>query len=330
MKRHFLVAATAAVAALSLSACGTTEPAADAKDTKKSEAITLTDAAGTKVELDGPATKIVGTEWNVVESLLSLGVEPAGVADVKGYKLWNTAVPLKGEPKDIGTRGEPSMDTVASLAPDLIVATTDLPEAAVKQLRDVAPVLQVRSADGAGQIDLMLDNLDLIAKATGTEDKAEQTREQFDAKLAEGRKALDEAGLAGEGIAFADGYVTSNQVSVRPYTATSLIGEVNTELGLKNTWKLKGDESYGLAATDVEGLTKLPKDTHFAYIGNEGDENSTPFAEGGILKDNAVWKSLPFVENSDLHRLDDGIWMFGGPGSMEAYVDAVVEALTKK
>jgi iron complex transport system substrate-binding protein len=330
MKRHFLVAATAAVAALSLSACGTTEPAADAKDTKKSEAITLTDAAGTKVELDGPATKIVGTEWNVVESLLSLGVEPAGVADVKGYKLWNTAVPLKGEPKDIGTRGEPSMDTVASLAPDLIVATTDLPEAAVKQLRDVAPVLQVRSADGAGQIDLMLDNLDLIAKATGTEDKAEQTREQFDAKLAEGRKALDEAGLAGEGIAFADGYVTSNQVSVRPYTATSLIGEVNTELGLKNTWKLKGDESYGLAATDVEGLTKLPKDTHFAYIGNEGDENSTPFAEGGILEDNAVWKSLPFVENGDLHRLDDGIWMFGGPGSMEAYVDAVVEALTKK
>jgi iron complex transport system substrate-binding protein len=330
MKRHFLVAATAAVAALSLSACGTTEPAADAKDTKKSEAITLTDAAGTKVELDGPATKIVGTEWNVVESLLSLGVEPAGVADVKGYKLWNTAVPLKGEPKDIGTRGEPSMDTVASLAPDLIVATTDLPEAAVKQLRDVAPVLQVRSADGAGQIDLMLDNLDLIAKATGTEDKAEQTRAQFDAKLAEGRKALDEAGLAGEGIAFADGYVTSNQVSVRPYTATSLIGEVNTELGLKNTWKLKGDESYGLAATDVEGLTKLPKDTHFAYIGNEGDENSTPFAEGGILEDNAVWKSLPFVENGDLHRLDDGIWMFGGPGSMEAYVDAVVEALTKK
>ncbi|MDH6228207.1 MULTISPECIES: iron-siderophore ABC transporter substrate-binding protein [Streptomyces] len=330
MKRHLLAAATAAVAALSLSACGTTEPAADAKDTKPSGAITLTDASGAEVKLDGPATKVVGTEWNVVESLLSLGVEPAGVADVKGYELWNTAVPLKGEPKDIGTRGEPSMDTVASLAPDLIVATTDLPEAAVKQLRDVAPVLQVRSADGAGQIDLMLDNLDLIAKATGTEDKAGQAREQFDAKLAEGRKALDEAGLAGDGIAFTDGYVTSNQVSVRPYTGTSLIGEVNTELGLKNAWKMKGDESYGLAATDVEGLTKLPEDTHFAYIGSDGDENSTPFAEGGVLEDNAVWKSLPFVESGDVHRLDDGIWMFGGPGSMEAYVDSLVQALTKK
>ncbi|WP_151772300.1 ABC transporter substrate-binding protein [Streptomyces abyssomicinicus] len=330
MKRHLLAAATAAVAALALSACGTTEPAADAKDTKASEAVTLTDASGAEVKLDGPATKVVGTEWNVVESLLTLGVEPTGVADVKGYKLWNTAVPLEGEPKDIGTRGEPSMDTVAALAPDLIVATTDLPEAAVKQLRDIAPVLQVRSADGTGQVDQMLENVDLIAKATGTEDKAGQVREQFDAKLAEGKKALEEAGLAGEGIAFADGYVTSNQVSVRPYTATSLIGEVNTGLGLKNTWDVKGDESYGLGATDVEGLTKLPEDTHFAYIGNEGDENATPYAEGGILKDNAVWKSLPFVEAGDVHRLDDGIWMFGGPGSMEAYVDAVVEALTKK
>jgi iron complex transport system substrate-binding protein len=330
MKRHLLVAATAAVAALSLSACGTTEPAADAKDTKASEAITLTDASGAKVKLDGPATKVVGTEWNVVESLLTLGVQPAGAADVKGYQQWNTAVPLTAGAKDIGTRGEPSMDTVAALAPDLIVATTDLPEAAVKQLREVAPVLQIRSADGAGQIDLMLDNLDLVAEATGTEDKAEQAREKWDAKLAEGKKALEKAGLAGAGIAFADGYVTSNQVSVRPYTATSLIGEVNTRLGLENTWKVKGDEAYGLASTDVEGLTELPQDTHFAYIGNDGDENATPFAEGGALKDNAVWKSLPFVENGDVHRLDDGIWMFGGPGSMEAYVDALVEALTKK
>jgi iron complex transport system substrate-binding protein len=330
MKRHLLVAATAAVAALSLSACGTTEPAADAKDAKKSEAITLTDAAGTKVELDGPATKVVATEWNVVESLLTLGVEPTGVADAKGYGLWNSAAPIKGEPKDIGTRGEPSMDTVAALAPDLVVATTDLPEAAVKQLRDIAPVLQVRSADGSGQVDQMLENVDLIAEATGTEDKAEQVREEFDAKLAEGRKALEEAGLAGEGIAFADGYVTSNQVSVRPFTDTSLIGEVNTELGLKNTWTMKGDESYGLAATDVEGLTKLPKDTHFVYIGNDGDKNATPFAEGGVLADNAVWKSLPFVENGDVHRLDDGIWMFGGPRSMEAYVDSLVASLTKK
>ncbi|WP_329123515.1 iron-siderophore ABC transporter substrate-binding protein [Streptomyces sp. NBC_01353] len=323
--RRLLLTAAATVAAVTLSACGTTEPAAD--DAKKTaEPITLTDATGAKVELDGPAAKVVGTEWNAVENLVSLGVDPIGVSDVKGYKTWDTAVPLKNEPKDIGTRGEPSMDTVASLKPDLIVATTDLPEAAVKQLRKVAPVLTLRPADAADPIGQMTKNLDLIAQATGTTQQADKLKKQFEAKLAEGAKALADAGLAGTKYAFADGYVVSNQVSIRPYTSGSLIGGVNEKLGLKNAWTVKGDESYGLAATDVEGLTKLG-DVQFAYIGSEGDKSSTPFT--GVLAKDKVWTSLPFVKNGNVHRLPDGIWMFGGPESMNKYIDAVVAALTK-
>lgn len=122
------------------------------------------------------------------------------------------------------------------------------------------------------------------------------------------------------------GYVVSNQVSVRPYTSGSLIGAVNEKLGLKNAWAIEGDKDYGLASTDVEGLTKLG-DVQFAYIGSEGDKNSTPFA-GALAKDK-VWTSLPFVKKGNVHRLPDGIWMFGGPESMGQYVDAVVEALAK-
>lgn len=324
--RRLLFTAPVAATALLLTACGTTEPAAtEAKES--TEVITLTDASGAEVELDGPAKNVVGTEWNVVETLLSLGIEPAGAADVKGYKTWNTAVPLTGETKDIGTRGEPSMDTVASLKPDLIVATSDLQPNAIEQLREVAPVLTVTSADASDQIGQLFENVDLVAKATGTTEQAATLRKDFEATLDEGRKTLTDAGLDGSGIAFADGYVTSNQVSVRPYTSGSLIGAVNERLGLRNAWTMEGDEAYGLAATDVEGLTGLGKDVQFAYIGSDGDASSTPF--GDRLAENSVWKSLPFVKAGDVHRLPDGIWMFGGPGSMGAYVDAVVETLTK-
>lgn len=329
MRRLVTAAVTAAVAALALTGCGTTEPAATGADgstgTAKQTAVTLTDASGAKVRLDAPAEKVVGTEWNVVESLVSLGVQPVGVADVKGYGLWDTAAPLIGTPKDIGTRGEPSMDTIAALSPDLIVATTDLSAAAVKQLRKIAPVLEVRSAKASDQIGQMKENLDLIAKATGTTDRAAEVEKTFDAKLAEGRKTLAAAGLDGRRIAFADGWVTSNQVSVRPYTSGSLLGTVNEELGLKNAWTLKGDAAYGLASTDVEGLTGLG-DVEFAYIANTS-ESSDPFAKN--LAKNAVWTSLPFVKKGDVHRLHDGIWMFGGPLAMEAYIDALVKALTK-
>lgn len=322
--RRPLLALAAASAVVALAGCGTTEPAA-ATSEPSSKSITLTDAGGVKVKLDGPAKKVVGTEWNVVESLVSLGVDPVGVADVKGYRTWDTAAPLTNTPKDIGTRGEPSMDTIASLSPDLIVATTDLPAAAVKQLRKIAPVLEVRSAKAADQIGQMEENLDLIAEATGTTAEATKVKKAYDAKVADGRKALADAGLAGHEIAFADGWVASNQVSVRPYTGGSLIGDVNEAIGLKNAWTVKGDESYGLATTDVEGLTSLG-DVEFAYIGSDS-ESSDPFADD--LAKNAVWKGLPFVKKDKVHRLPDGIWMFGGPRSMEAYIDAVVDALTK-
>ncbi|MEU7137249.1 iron-siderophore ABC transporter substrate-binding protein [Streptomyces sp. NPDC046261] len=324
--RRLLLTAAATAAALTLAACGTTEPASDDSG-KSAERIALTDDTGAKVELDGPAKKVVGTEWNVVESLISLGVAPVGVADVKGYKTWDTAAPLKNEPKDIGTRGEPSMDTIAALKPDLIVATTDLPAAAMKQLRKVAPVLAVRAAEASDPVGRMTKNLDLIARATGTTEQSDKLKKQFQTKIDAGRKALADAGRAGTEFAFADGYVVSNQVTIRPFTSGSLIGGVNDKLGLKNAWTVKGDESYGLGSTDVEGLTKLGDDVRFAYIGSDGDKNSTPFT--GALAQDKVWTSLPFVEKGNVHRLPDGIWMFGGPESMSKYIDAVVAALTK-
>ncbi|MCU1528427.1 MAG: transporter substrate-binding protein [Frondihabitans sp.] len=323
-RRLLLTTALAASVALALTACGTTQPAATGT-ASTGKSITLTDASGTKIHLDGPATKIVGTEWNVVESLISLGVNPVGVADVKGYKEWDTAAPLETAATDIGTRGEPSLDTIASLSPDLIVATTDLSSASVKQLRQIAPVLQVRSANASGQVQQMLSNVDLIAKATGTQTKAASIEASFEKTVADGKKAIKAAGHSGERFAFADGWVDSNQVGIRPYVKGSLIGDVTSDLGLTNAWTLTGDKDYGLASTDVEGLTKLG-DVQFLYITNasEGDD---VFAD--VLGKNAIWKSLPFVKDDQVHRLADGIWMFGGPASMEAYIHAVVKALTK-
>ncbi|MFF5896880.1 ABC transporter substrate-binding protein [Streptomyces argenteolus] len=327
MRRHLLASATVAVAALSLAACGTTEPSTDdaAASAKPAGKITLTDDKGTKVTLDGPATKVVATEWNVVEDLVALGVAPVGVADVKGYTAWNTSAPLTGSPKDIGTRGEPSIDTVAALAPDLVVATSDLAPAVVKQLRKVAPVLEVKAADASDQIGTMNNGLDLIAKATGKEDAADALKKDFEASVTEGKKALADAGLDGAEIATADGYEASNQVSIRAYTSGSLLGAVNERLGLKNAWTVEGDESYGLATTDVEGLTGLG-DVQFPYVANDVDGDTFT----GPLAKNAVWKSLPFVKAGNVHRLPDGVWMFGGPRSMEAYIDSLVDALTKK
>lgn len=315
--------AIAATAAVTLVGCGTTE--APEKESASNSTLTVTDARGKTVKLDGPAKRVVGTEWNVVESLITLGIDPVGVADVKGYNAYDTAAPLADGIKDIGTRGEPSVDTVAALKPDLIVATNDLSDSAIKQLSEVAPLIVVKAADAGRQIDQMTDNVNLIAEATGTEDRAKEEIAAFRQKLADGKKELAAAGLDGEKVAFADGWKEGSQVSVRPFVKGALLTDINTELGLVSPWSMKGDKGYGLAATDVEGLTKIG-DSRFVYIANDSD-GGDPFADG--LKDNAVWKSLPFVKKGDVHRLPDGIWMFGGTASTMQYIDALVDALTK-
>ena len=135
-----LVAATALLATV-LAACGTTEDASDGSSESSGEKITLTDSRGKEITLDGPATRVAATEWNAAEYLVSLGVQPVGVSDVKGFATWDSAVELGDDVTDLGTRGEPSLDTLASLDLDALVVTDTLAGDAVEQIEKTIPVI---------------------------------------------------------------------------------------------------------------------------------------------------------------------------------------------
>ena len=312
--------AAAAASALLLTGCGTTEEAGAAA-ADGAAAITIVDDRGETVELDAPAEDIVALEWNTAENLVALGVMPVGVADVGGYTTWVKSEVLGDTVTDVGMRGEPSIDAIAGLAPDLVVTTSDLPEAAISQIEEFAPVLVVRGADASNGIGQMEQNLENIAIAAGREAEAETILAGFDEKLAEGRAALEAAGLVGTEFAMSDAWASGGQVSIRPFATGSLLSDVTEELGLVNAWPGEGDADYGLASTDVEGLTVLG-DVSFLYIASVEQD---PYQNE--LAGNAVWTSLPFVQAGNVHRLPDGIWMFGGPSSMNDYIDAVVDTL---
>ncbi|MEX0836527.1 MAG: iron-siderophore ABC transporter substrate-binding protein [Nitriliruptor sp.] len=333
MRLHRL-AAVAAILALASTACGSVEDDAadtggpagqtsdgDAAASADDGPVTVTDGRGEEITLDAPATTVVGLEWGVIENLVSLGVMPAGAADVEGYSAWVSAAPLDDSVTDVGMRGEPSVDAIVGLDPDLVVATTDLAPNVVEQLEEIVPVLVVRAAAAERPIEQMRDNLTLVAEAVDRSDQADELLADLDAALADGSEQLDAAGVAGDRFALADGWVEGNTVNVRAFTETSLAGAVAEELGLESAWELEGDPDYGLAVTDVEGLTGLG-DVHFVYYSNDVEED--PYA---TLEGNALWESLEFVESGDVHRLPDGIWMFGGPRSVEQLVDAIVGTL---
>lgn len=324
--RLTLPAVLAAVVALTLSACGTTEeaadPAASATDSGAGP-VTVQDDRGT-VTLDAPATKVVSLEWGLTENLLTLGVTPVGAADVKGYNTWDTVVPLDASVPDVGMRGEPSLDAIAALEPDLVVTTTDLPAEVIAQIEEQYPVIALRGSDASDPIGHMRKTLTVLGEATGTSDDAEAALADFDTAVADGKQKLDDAGAAGAAFTMADGWISDGAVSIRMYTPGSFLGGVAGELGLENAWTAEGDPDYGLAQTDVEGLTGLG-DIQFLYVGNDTDGGDA-FKDG--LTGNAIWEQLPFVVAGNTHRLPDGIWMFGGPQSAEAFIDAAVAAVT--
>lgn len=322
MSRTRVTALVAAATALLLAGCGSTENPAEPTPSASAAGgpVTVTDSRGKEVKLDSPATKVVGLEWGEVEMLVSLGVMPVGVADPKGYATWVTAAKLDPGVKDVGTRGEPSVDSIVALDPDLVVVSDGRGASLLDQLEKYVPVLVTKSSDATDNLGRMRADLNMIAKAVGKTAEAEKLLADFDAALADGKKKIADAGAAGKPFAIADGWKEGSTVSIRMFGQGAFVSQLGIQLGLTNAWDGKVDEVWGLGQTDVEGMTALKSpDLHFFYNASDGTD---VFADG--LADNAIWKSLPFVKQGNLHRMPDGIWTFGGPLSAKQYIDQLV------
>lgn len=332
---------------LVVAACGTTDPdesADDGAETTDTTAgatgaagdcagvepaegpVTLTDAFGRTVELDGPAERVVALEWQQVEDLLSLCLTPVGVADTEGYAIWDTAETLPDDVTDVGTRGEPNLDTLFETNPDLvIVEAAAIDDTVIGQLEEYdIPVLATKGGDAADPIANMLDTFGLIAEATGRTEQAEVVEAEFDAALEESRAALAEQDLDVTDFVYFDGYITGGNVALRPFGQGSLVGELGEELGLTNAWTGEVDEAYGLGQTDIEGMTAVGDAALFHTTSEEEEADEIIDA----LEGNEVFRSIPAVAEDRVYGFPTGVWTFGGPRSSIQVIEAYVDLLT--
>ncbi|WP_193069965.1 ABC transporter substrate-binding protein [Brevibacterium aurantiacum] len=335
-------AAVSATCALALSACGTTATDASAEDgaakstseacaddsgTTSADPVSVKDDTGHTIELDKPASTVVSLEWQYTEDLLSLCVDPAAVADAKGFTTWDTAEKLPEDTADVGTRQEPNVESILSANPDLvIIESTSRDDKIIKALdKQDIPVMAMTGADGEDPIAYMKDTFSTVAEATGRSERADTVLADFDAKVEESKKAIVSADLETKDFVYFDGWVNGSNVALRPFGQGSLLGELGEELGLKNVWTGDVDPAYGLGQTDIEGISKAG-DANFFYTGTD-DPESEDYVE--LLKKNDIWSNILAVKDDRTYAFPSGIWTFGGPKSSEQALDAYVEALTK-
>lgn len=193
--------------------------------------------------------------------------------------------------------------------------------------------MATRGANPKDPIGNMREVFSMIGEATGRTERADQVLKEFDQHLATAKKQVTDADLPTKDFLFFDGWLQGGNLTVRPYSDGALFTEIGKELGMNPAWtddvnKAHGDggvdPAYGLAQTDVEGLTAVG-DANLFYANDEG-------AGGYVaaLAKNPIWKTLPAVKEGRAHAFPARVWGAGGPRSCAQAIDAYVDVLDKK
>ncbi|CAG7625311.1 Petrobactin-binding protein FpuA [Paenibacillus solanacearum] len=315
-------------------ACGTSspaskeagQPAANTGAQEASGARTIKHALGT-TELKGTAKRVVALEWSYVEHLLAVGVQPVGVADIKGYKTWvNISPQLDASVVDVGARTEPSLEAIAALKPDLIVAPDFRIKASYEMLSKIAPTVAFNPypAEGEGnQFEAMEKTFLAVAEMVGKKAEGDKVMSDLQKTFDDAKAKLKAKGKEGAEIAVTQAYSQQNAAVLRMFTDNSMLIQILNKIGLKNSFKSAKFEPNGFSTTSVEALPAV-QNANFMYI---VQDNDNIFEKQ--LKDNAVWNGLTFVKEKRTYKFPGNTWTFGGPLSAKSIVDLATGALAK-
>ncbi len=326
--RRNLIAASAGLAASAPLAAFAQDGAATPGASPAAETsypLTVTHAGGDTV-LEQQPERIVALEWSLVEDLLVLGIQPVAIADIEGYKTWVTIESELGDNvQDVGTRQEPSLESVSAAEPDLILGTAGRDMGIYEQFSEIAPTIletEYPTEEGVTPLEDLRARLRREGGYLNRQAEAEAAIEAMDATIAEQAQRADDAGMTGKPYAAAQGFTVESAPTWRIFTDGSLLGDSISSLGLENAWTADGGD-WGFTTNSVEAFIDLPEDVTVFYIVNDTDDIVDSY-----LNDDPIWQSLPFVQEGRFLPLGGDTWTFGGTESVQRIVTRAADQLT--
>ena len=266
------------------------------------------------------ATRVVALEWEYVEDLLALGMQPVGVADIPGYQQFVQIEPTLAETViDVGTRQEPSLEAIAQLQPDLILGVELRHQPIYDTLSAIAPTLLFNpypAAEESTQLERMQQTFLEIADAVNQRQQGETVLNQMQETFNQATNQLQEFKLATP--RFILGQFVPGVPQLRLFTDDAMAVQILSQIGLENAWIGEFDR-FGFNTVWVEALPAVDKG-NFLYI---AENQNTHFKQ---LQKNPVWQNLQFVQENRLYPIGSDTWVFGGPLSAQVLVENVVSA----
>lgn len=287
------------------------------------EKIVIEDAFGEQ-EFDKAPERVVVLEWGLVEEVLALGMQPVGVADIENFNKWVTIdASLDDSVVDVGLRTEPSIEEIAKLEPDVIMAMTGGQESLKEDLERIAPVLMYDSISDEAVEDLyaaMIHQFETTGKLLDKEAKAEEQISNLEDRMAEAAEKIEAANLSTNEFVFTQAFSVNQAPSFRLFTPNSTVSHVLEGMGLENKIQDQDAVAYGFIDSNVEGVSNY-EDALFLHTVQEDD----PLFSN--LEDNNAWNTIQFVQEGDMFDVGAGVWTFGSVLSSMTLIENVEAAL---
>lgn len=286
-------------------------------------ALTVVHDAGT-TDINGTPQRIVALTWSQAEILLTLGITPVGVATVPGYRKWQSNYPpLPDSVVDLGHRGNPNLDVIARLQPDLILGYNFRHQNQLERLQGIAPTLLYRQYPSASDPDFryfqqMLRITRELGKLLQREAEAEAAIASLFTTIADAKARIAASGLAGQPVVL--GKFVGMGMGLRVFTDAAMAADVANQLGLSNQWH------HALPGRDFSHI-QLPQmlalgNCHLIIFGDDSDETR-------IMQQSAIWPHLEFVQSNRVYRVPNS-WGFGGPASATRMAQRISDALLER
>ncbi len=323
---NFLLIFLTTVAILVIVGCnsGTTE--IEAKHTSSTvvqspvETKVVTHALG-EVEIPAnPKRIVVLDESLLLDPVLALGVEPIGVISCQGCEENFRGIPdelVTGIPR-VGSLGEPSLEKVIALKPDLILVRTWFKDS-YDLLSKIAPTVM---SDFFSMYDFK-ERLRYMAQVLGKSDRAEELLTQYQNRIQQLRQQL---GNQLETKTISVIYLTGSADVFYTYNPDFLAyGQIINDVGLKLPLVQQNQKEWELTLS-IEVLPEYDADVLFVMT----EHLSTKFKEANpeplsFLKQ-PIWSQLKAVQNNQVHKVN---WTVGGPIGANRVIDDLYKYLVK-
>ena len=255
-------------------------------------AVTIKDAKG-EFTLDKTPSRVVALEYSFVDALAQVGVSPVGVADDNKVDRILPQVREKiAAWQSVGTRSQPSLEVIASLKPDLIIADPSRHTAVFEELKKIAPTVMFDSRHESYQENLEPAQKigDLVGKSSEMKAKINEHNDYI-ANIAKN------LGVQGKKASFG----TSREDKFNIQNDNGYVGSFLTTLGFAPT-KLNSDQAF--VEINLEQL--VMEKPEYLFIAHYRDESIARKWEAEPL-----WKAIPAVKANHVYSVDSDMWARG-------------------